>query len=183
MKQKLKIKSENKKNHLPFLVYSLKSLARLSNLSDKCLWSDANVASINPIVNTAPKLKTNKEIIISSTDQEPPRINLIIWYAKNMPKITNKIITTCLTNSIVLFSNLANTPANEPEYKHNYNQYDNKKQPMNHVLFHELSGINLVFKPYGRAFLRNFLEYELEKRANYLFVENYFDLENLKIAY
>lgn len=162
--------NQNKKSkyrsYLRFLVYSLKSLVEFLRSSlnwltfpERCLTSDFKVANINPVVNNAPRLKITNERIISSTDQEPPRTNLIIWYAKNIPKIINTIIAACSTNSMVLLSILTNIPANKQNYKHNNNKYNNKKQPIKHILFHKFTYPKLNFLNFSKEnfFLKKYI--------------------------
>jgi len=154
-------------------ICSLKSLARRLKLSAKRLWSDVRylwsdikclrsdpkVANIKPIVKTAPILKTNRETIIFSTDQEPPKINLINWYATKIPKtlrnqrflgyqkcfaffsITRRITATSTMYAAVLFSAfiLTTNQSFDQPYNKKYDYYhDNSKQPIKWFLFHEI---------------------------------------------
>ena len=141
--QKSKI-SEHAQKRFAFLTCSLKSLAKRLKLPVKCLWSDVKclrsdpkVANFKPIVKTAPILKTNREIIISSTDQEPPRISLISWYAKKIPKITKRITAILSMYSIVLVSILTtNQPFNQPYNKKHEYYCNNNQHPVDWFLFH-----------------------------------------------
>ena len=129
-------------------MWSLKSLAKRLKPFSRCLWSDVRLASIKPMVKTAPTLKTNREIIISSSDQEPPKINLISWYAKKIPKMLKRIANICSNKMIDLFSILtANLFFNQPDNKKDYEQETYSKQPIKGCsLFHRINNSILNYK-------------------------------------
>lgn len=173
------MRKENKmKTNYLCLICSLKSLASLLKLSVKCLWSDVRhlwsdikclrsdtkVANIKPIVKTAPILKTNRETIMFSTDQEPPKINLMSWYATktlrnqrflgyqkcfaffSIPKITRRITATFTMYAAVLFSAfiLTTNQSFDQPYNKKYDYHcNNSKHPINWFLFHKNTALKV----------------------------------------
>ena len=149
-KNTINTKIKNYSIYLCFLTCSLKSLAKplksaakRLKFPDRCLTSEPKVANIKPVVNTAPILKITRERIISSTDQEPPRITLIIWYATKSPKITKRMVAIFPTFSSTLVSILtANLPLNQPNNKKDNYQNNSSHHPVKScLLFHKLDKV------------------------------------------
>jgi len=166
------------RNHLCFLtcslkllVSSLKSIAKWSNLLERCLTSELKVASIKPIVNTVPRLKNSRDVIISSTDQEPPVIMRKIWYTKNNPNIIKRTVSTFKVNAIyLLFILTTKSSLNKPYNKNYHYQTNNRKQHIEEFFIHRIHLITTLSLCSLKAFIDTFdsVSHSIPSHSNFM---------------